>query len=81
MSLSADVTVVINSSNKILLKPSGIISNLTKVKKKALIEYLVHKELIKFIPLNTTDEVFSKAIMLDSHNKNTYQRNSSISTN
>lgn len=58
MSLSANITVVINSSNKILLKPSEIISSETKVKQKALIEYLLYKELIKFIPLNTTDEVF-----------------------
>lgn len=55
MSLSANITVVINSSNKILLKPSEITSSETKVKQKALIEYLLYKELIKFIPLNTTD--------------------------
>lgn len=82
MSLSANVTVVINSSNKTLLKPSEIISKETKVKQKTLIEYLVYKELIKFIPLNTTDAVFSKAIIPDSYNKNTYQKNYSlVSTN
>lgn len=58
MSLSANITVLINSSNKILLKPSEIISSETKVKQKTLIEYLVYKELLKFIPLNTTDNVF-----------------------
>lgn len=74
--------MLINSSNKILLKPSEIISNETKVKQKSFTEYLVYKELIKFIPLSTTEEVFSKAIILDSYNKNTYQENySSVSTN
>lgn len=58
MSLSANITVLINSSNKILLKPSEIISSETKVKQKTLTEYLVYKELLKFIPLNTTDNVF-----------------------
>lgn len=82
MSLSANRTVLINSSNKILLKPSEIIANETKVKQKTLIEYLVYKELIKFIPLSTTEEFFPKAIILDSYNKNTYQKNySSVSTN
>lgn len=82
MSLLANITVVINSSNKIPLKPSEIIPNETKVKPETLTKYLVYKELIKFIPLNTMDEVFSKAIILDSYNKNTYQKNySSVSTN